>query len=72
MDITTEQKVELVTKITDYVSDEFQVELGQFEAEFFVDFIIKELAPVVYNQALYDAEVILKDKIEDILLGLEK
>jgi len=72
VDITTEQKVELVTKITDYVSDEFQVELGQFEAEFFVDFIIKELAPVVYNQALYDAEVILKDKIEDILLGLEK
>lgn len=72
MDITTEQKVELVTKITDYVSDEFQVDLGQFEAEFFVDFIIKELAPVVYNQALYDAEVILKDKIEDILLGLEK
>jgi uncharacterized protein (DUF2164 family) len=72
VDITSEQKVELVTKITDYVSDEFQVELGQFEAEFFVDFIIKELAPVVYNQALYDAEVILKDKIEDILLGLEK
>lgn len=72
MDITSEQKVELVTKITDYVSDEFQVELGQFEAEFFVDFIIKELAPIVYNQALYDSEVILKDKIEDILLGLEK
>jgi len=66
---------EIVLKLQNYFDDELNSELGQFEAEFLITFISKELAGYFYNQGLLDARVILDSKLESIneeIYSLEK
>jgi len=57
---------EMVLKLQHYFDDELNSELGQFEAEFLIEFISKNLGGYFYNQGLQDARVILDSKIESI------
>lgn len=60
------QKDGLVLKLQRYFEAELDQELGQFDADFLLDFFAKEMGAVYYNQGLYDAQAILNDKIADI------
>ena len=60
------QKDSLVLKLQRYFAAELDQELGQFDADFLLDFFAKEMGAVYYNQGLYDAQAILNDKIADI------
>ncbi len=64
--LSTDEKANVVAKIQRYLQDELDCEAGQFDTEFFLDFLNKELAPVYYNQGLFDAQTILANKIETI------
>ena len=63
---TPDEKAHLIAKIQNYLQVEFDCEVGQFDTEFFLDFLTKELAGHYYNQGLYDAQTILATKIEHI------
>ncbi|WNC71660.1 DUF2164 domain-containing protein [Thalassotalea psychrophila] len=63
---STAQKDGLVLKLQRYFEAELDQELGQFDAEFLLDFFAKEMGAVYYNQGLYDAQAILNDKVADI------
>lgn len=60
------QKDGLVLKLQRYFETELDQDLGQFDAEFLLDFFAKEMGAVYYNQGLYDAQAILNDKVADI------
>ena len=60
------QKDALVLKLQRYFEGELDQELGQFDADFLLDFIAKEMGASYYNQGLYDAQAILNDKVADI------
>ena len=60
------KKSRLIVKIQHYLQTELNCEAGQFDTEFFLDFLNKELASHYYNQGLYDAQTILSNKIDDI------
>ena len=60
------QKDGLVVKLQRYFEAELDQQLGQFDAEFLLDFFAKEMGAVYYNQGLYDAQAILNDKVTDI------
>lgn len=65
----------LVEKLQKYMSRELDVELGQFDADFLLDFISKEMGSIYYNQGLYDAQTVLTDKMDsltDAIYQLEK
>lgn len=65
----------LVDKLQKYMSKELDVELGQFDADFMLDFISKEMGSIYYNQGLYDAQAVLTDKVDsltDAIYQLEK
>ena len=71
----TEEKVAITQKLQRYLADELALEIGQFDAEFFVDFISKELGCYFYNRGLYDAQTVLSARVEEItdaILALEK
>lgn len=75
IEFSPQQKVMLVGKLQKYMSKELDVELGQFDADFMLDFISKEMGSVYYNQGLYDAQAILTDKMDsltDAIYQLEK
>lgn len=54
----------LIEKLQTYFEDELDFELGQFDADFFLDFVAKEFGAIFYNQGLYDAQTILNSKLE--------
>jgi uncharacterized protein (DUF2164 family) len=75
IEFSPQQKVMLVEKLQKYMSKELDVELGQFDADFMLDFISKEMGSIYYNQGLYDAQAVLTDKVDsltDAIYQLEK
>lgn len=65
--LSSQHKAELTDKLQAYFERELDVELGQFDAEFLLDFIAKECGQVFYNQGLYDAQAILESRIESVV-----
>ena len=59
-------KERLIQKLQSYFEREFDTELGQFDADFLLDFIFAEIGPTFYNQGLYDAQAILESKMDSI------
>ncbi|WP_108651213.1 DUF2164 domain-containing protein [Dongshaea marina] len=72
---SNEEKAEILTKIQKYLLDELDLPLEQFDAEFLLDFLSKELGPYFYNRAIYDAQSLLEkqmDNLHESLYLLEK
>lgn len=59
-------KASVVTKIQDYFEEELDLEIGQFEAEFLLDFFVGEIGPQFYNQGLRDAQTVLAARLDDL------
>ena len=54
------QKETLATAIQDYMQDELDVEIGQFDSEFLIDFITEKLGPIYYNKGVEDAKSLVE------------
>ena len=61
-----EEKEILVQKLKAYFETELDQEVGQFECQFLLDFISREIGAFYYNKGLSDAQAIVLSKIEDI------
>jgi len=61
-----EEKELLIQKIQHYFNDELDQKIGQFDAEFLLDFFSEEVGVYYYNRGLYDAQTILESKVEGI------
>jgi uncharacterized protein (DUF2164 family) len=55
-----------VRKIKLYFSEELHQQIGNFDAEFLLDFFAKEMGAYFYNRGLYDAQAVLSNRLEDI------
>ncbi|MGH8075447.1 MAG: DUF2164 domain-containing protein [Lysobacter sp.] len=61
-----DEKELIVRRIRLYFSEELRQDIGQFDAEFLLDFISEELGAYYYNRGLYDAQAALTTKLDDI------
>ncbi len=61
-----EEKEIIVHKIQLYFSKELKQKIGQFDAEFLLDFFAQEVGAHFYNQGLHDAQTALSAKLDDI------
>ena len=61
-----DEKEIIVRKIQLYFSEELKQKIGQFDAEFLLDFVSQEIGSYFYNRGLYDAQAALSAKLEDI------
>ncbi|WP_440874222.1 DUF2164 domain-containing protein [Thalassotalea sp. PLHSN55] len=69
------QTSEMVDKLQRYFSAELDQDLAQFDAEFLLDFIAKELGGHFYNRGIEDSRLILQNRLETIdddLYAIEK
>ena len=62
--LSEDKKSQLIGKLQRYFESELDYDLGQFDADFLLDFISKEFGAVYYNQGLKDARDIIEQKIE--------
>jgi uncharacterized protein (DUF2164 family) len=63
---TPPEKERLVHKLKHYFTEELDQEIGQFDAEFLLDFFGQELGVYYYNRGLNDAQDIFKSRMESI------
>lgn len=66
IEFTREQKALLVSEIQKYFIKELDQEIGDFDAEFLLDFFSEKVGGYYYNQGLNDARALLDEKLETI------
>ena len=57
----------VLVMLREYMSEEFDVDIGNLPAEFLLDFIIETLGPPLYNQVVDDIEPWLYDRFTGVL-----
>ncbi|MDQ0220387.1 DUF2164 domain-containing protein [Peribacillus cavernae] len=70
-----EQKTAMIRSIQEYVYREQGEEIGDLSAENHLEFILKEIAPFIYNEGVKDAKAVVEDRmmiIEEDLTSLER
>jgi uncharacterized protein (DUF2164 family) len=66
IEFSKEEKEIIIKKIQLYFNEELDQKIGQFDAQFLLDFFIEEIGPYFYNRGLYDAQSILRSRMESI------
>jgi uncharacterized protein (DUF2164 family) len=72
IDFSKEEKEAMVSKLQTYFSDELDHDIGQFDAEFLLDFFAEEIGKLFYNRGLYDAQTILQSRIDNIVEAISE
>lgn len=65
----------LARKLVRLLKDEFDAEIAPMDGQRLLDLLAQALGPHWYNQGLYDAEAILKRRIDEVaeaIVALEK
>ncbi|MFC6672585.1 DUF2164 domain-containing protein [Marinobacterium aestuariivivens] len=63
---SSEQKAAVVARIRRYFQEELEQEIGQFDAEFLLDFFAGEIGGCFYNRGLEDAQTVLQARLDSI------
>ena len=71
INLTKEEKAEAIEAIKSYFFNEKDEEITDLAASLLLDFILKQIGPLIYNQALKDAHYFMTGQLED-LFSLEK
>ncbi|MGB0937300.1 MAG: DUF2164 domain-containing protein [Colwellia sp.] len=66
IEFSKEEKESMVRKLQGYFEQELAQDLGQFDAEFLLDFVSQELGSFYYNRGLHDARAVFEERIQSI------
>jgi uncharacterized protein (DUF2164 family) len=68
MAITLKQDVEtaVLTSLQRYFSENMDEKIGNLQARNLLDFVLKEIGPSIYNQAISDAQRHMLAKVSDL------
>ena len=58
-----EEKDHIIHQIKDYVVKEYGEDMGDLAALNWLDFIVKEIGPYLYNQGVHDAKTLIDQKM---------
>ena len=66
IEFSREEKEVIARKIQLYFTEELDQQIGQFDAEFLLDFFAEEIGPFFYNRGLFDAQTVMETRLADI------
>ena len=66
LDLKPEHRKQAVASIKSFAAKELDLDAGDLKAGLILDFFLKEIAPSVYNRAIQDAQVYLRDRVSDL------
>lgn len=66
IEFSQEEKEHIVQKIKHYFVRELDEEIGQFDAEFLLDFFGNEIGSYFYNKGLQDAQKVVASQMDVI------
>ena len=66
IEFSEQEKAAIVRNIQLYFQEELDQKIGQFDAEFLLQFFAEEIGSYFYNRGLYDAQAILESRLETL------
>lgn len=64
--LTDEVRKQSIASIRRYFDEELDKDIGDLKAGLVLEFVLKEIAPSVYNAAINDAQTYLRDRVADL------
>ena len=61
-----ETKKQLLASIKRYVAENLDQDIGDLKAGLILDYVLEEIAPSVYNQAIQDAQRYFQERANDL------
>ena len=69
--LTKEQKENAAENIKEYLCENFELDIGNLQADMFLDFITEKIGGCYYNKAVIEAIAAMTDKVDDLYLLLK-
>lgn len=66
IEIPPDARTRGAASIRRYVAGELELEIGDLKAGLFLDYIVAELGPTIYNQAIADARAFFEERTADL------
>jgi len=63
-----ETKTQLLDSIKRYVAENLDQDIGDLKAGLLLDYVLQEIAPSVYNQAIQDAQRYFQERATDLVI----
>lgn len=64
--LTPEMSKRLQASIKRYAAEHLEEDIGDLKASLLLDYVLKEIGPVIYNQAIADAQAYFQDRVADL------
>ena len=61
-----DRKAQIARAVMGYFSSEFDEDISEFRASELVEFMLKQIGPSQYNQAIQDARKYMAGKLDDL------
>lgn len=66
IELPPEKLKQMQASIRRYASEQLDEEMGDLKAGLMLDFVMKELAPTIYNQGVADAQAWMQGRLADM------
>lgn len=66
IELSRDVKARMLSSIKAFYAESFEVEIGDLKAALALDFILREIAPTIYNRAVSDAQAHMQERISDL------
>lgn len=66
IEISPEARKQSIASIKRYFDEQLDTDIGDLKAEMMLGFVLKEIAPSVYNQAIQDAQTFVRDRVVEM------
>lgn len=66
IEFTPETKKQAIASIRRYFAESWDLEVGDLKADLLLDYVLREIGPTIYNRAVADAQVYLRDRVADL------
>jgi uncharacterized protein (DUF2164 family) len=64
--LSIDTRTKALKSIRRYSAEQLDQELGELQAGLLLDFVLAEIGPSIYNAAVADSQVFLRDRIGDL------
>jgi uncharacterized protein (DUF2164 family) len=64
--LTDDARKQATASIKRFVLEELDQDVGDLKAGLVLDFVLKEIAPTIYNGAIADAQTYIRDRLADL------
>ena len=64
--LPTDAKKRAITSIRRYFAEQLDADIGDLKAELLLGYVLEEIGPAIYNQAIADARVFFEERTADL------